>query len=71
MHFFAVDAIQAIDVQRIERYSAVKLFLDLQLLVGSFAGIMFSYRMSGVYVFIFRHRFLTKGRFPGTHRRTT
>ena len=40
MHFFAVDAIQAIDVQSIEQYIAVKFFLDLQLLVGSLAGIM-------------------------------
>ena len=35
-----MDAIQAMDVQSIEEYSAVKLFPDLQLWGGSFAGII-------------------------------
>ena len=36
----AIDAMHAIDARSVEQYSAVKLFLDVQLLVGSFAGII-------------------------------
>ena len=40
MHFFAVDAIHAIDACNVEQCSAVRISLDVQLLVGFFAGII-------------------------------
>ncbi len=44
MHSFAVDAIHAIDACNVEQCSAVRISLDVQLLVGFSAGIIFSGR---------------------------
>ena len=41
MHLLLVDAIHAIDSRSVEQYSAVKMSLDVKLLVGSSAGIIF------------------------------
>ena len=40
MHFFAVDAIHAIDACNVEQFRAVRISLHVQLLVGSCAGII-------------------------------
>ena len=40
MHVFAVDAIHAIDACNVEQFRAVRISLDVQLLVGFFAGII-------------------------------
>ena len=41
MHVFAVDAIHAIHAWDVEQYSDVTISLDVQLLVGFAAGIIF------------------------------